>query len=79
MTVIISNQRVKIRSFSINRNPISVIRPTYRQLGKTLGQSMTRSSYLADETEDMTLNPYSRAFFLLWLAASLVAVGVQYL
>lgn len=79
MTVIISNQRVNIRSFSVNRSPMPAGSSSYRYLGKTLGQSITRSSYWADDSDDMTLNPYSRAFFLLWLTASLVAVGVHYL
>lgn len=79
MTVIISNQRITVRLFSISSTPISAVRPTYRHLGKALGKAVTRSSYLADESDDMPLNPYSRAFFLLWLVASVVAVGVHYL
>ena len=79
MTVIISNQRVNIRAFSINKHPMSIVSPTSRCLGKALNRSTTHSSFLVDETDDMTLNPYSKAFFLLWLVASLVAVGVQYI
>ncbi|GAB3720062.1 hypothetical protein [Spirosoma lituiforme] len=79
MTVIISNQRVTVRSFSINKHPVSIVSPTYRHWSKALSQSMARPRFLADEANDTTLNPYSRAFFLLWLAASLIAVGVHYM
>lgn len=79
MTVIITNKRVKIRSFSINTHPMTVVNPTSRHLGKARQRSLTKPAFLADESDDMTLNPYSRAFFVLWLVASLVAIGVHYI
>ncbi|GAB3782161.1 hypothetical protein GCM10028818_37450 [Spirosoma horti] len=75
MTVIISNKRVQIRSFSINKHPMLTLNPTARHLGKALERST--SKFLVDKSDDMTLNPYSRAFFVLWLVASLVAIGVH--
>jgi len=79
MTVLISNKRVKIRSFSINTHPVAVVNPTSRQLGKALQRSLTKPAFLVNEADDMTLNPYSRTFFVLWLVASLVVVGVHYI
>jgi len=79
MTVLISNKRVKIRSFSINTHPTFVVNPTSRQLGKALQRSLAKPALWVDESDDMTLNPYSRAFFVLWLVASLVAIGVHYI
>ena len=79
MTVLISNKRVKIRSFSINTHPMSVVNPTSRHMGKAFQRSLAKPAFLVDESDDMTLNPYSRAFFALWLAASLIAIGVHYI
>ncbi|GAB3794302.1 hypothetical protein GCM10028819_07550 [Spirosoma humi] len=79
MTVKISNKRVKIRSFSINTHPLAVVNPTSRQLGKVRQRSLTEPAFLAEESDDIALNPYSRAFFVLWLVASLVAIGGHYI
>lgn len=79
MTVLISNKRVRIRSFSINTHPMAVVNLTAWQLGKARQRSLSKPAFLVDESDDMKLNPYSRAFFVLWLVASLVAIGVHYI